>query len=408
MPDSIAPPASRRRRNALAFFRASRAAAAASAAACSSASTRSSSWYTSSVGPGGGAPACPGRERFCLSLCPAHAVAAREFSLRVSWYAGRLRHAPAGASGAPFWSSQYTSSPPSSAFAEPEAEAAAAAAAPRMLRPRFEPPAPTGFAPTVPATPPPTTPRGAAPRVLRLRRAARASAPVPEPPRGGLRELAGVILDAVRAVFRLPLLAAHHAVLELRELVLEPVARMRAHYDAAVVRLGGFPVRALHLQERRVRLVEQRVSLPDIVRLQELEDVVRLLAEVRVLHPDAQEPRVVAVLLEPRLAQLARAPLQQRQHLGLAPAGGERLLGPLDEAHPDLQGVIARVRRERLPKSAMVSGEAGRGAVSGGGKRKRRSRVHGFTRPRPKPPVVVVGFANRRSQPRRARTSAPP
>ena len=145
MPDSIAPPASRRRRNALAFFRASRAAAAASAAACSSASTRSSSWYTSSVGPGGGAPACPGRERFCLSLCPAHAVAAREFSLRVSWYAGRLRHAPAGASGAPFWSSQYTSSPPSSAFAEPEAEAAAAAAAPRMLRPRFEPPAPTGL-----------------------------------------------------------------------------------------------------------------------------------------------------------------------------------------------------------------------------------------------------------------------
>ena len=174
--DSPAPPASRRRRNALAFFLASRAAAAASAAAISSASTRSSSWYTSSVGPGGGAPACPGRERFCLSLCPAHAVAAREFSLRVSWYAGRLRHAPAGASGAPFWSSQYTSSPPSSAFAEPEAEAAAAAAAPRMLRPRFEPPAPTGFAPTVPATPPPTTPRGAAPGCS-------ASAERPAPPR---------------------------------------------------------------------------------------------------------------------------------------------------------------------------------------------------------------------------------
>mmetsp|Transcript_5044 Transcript_5044/g.18842 ORF Transcript_5044/g.18842 Transcript_5044/m.18842 type:complete len:215 (-) Transcript_5044:632-1276(-) len=112
------------------------------------------------MGAGGAAPACPGRGRFCFNFCPAHVVAALEFSFLVSLYSGRFLHVPITGVGAPFSSSQYTSNPPSPALCDsPDADAAAEAAAPRMPLPRFALPALDDGAPNTPATPPPTAPR---------------------------------------------------------------------------------------------------------------------------------------------------------------------------------------------------------------------------------------------------------
>ena len=138
--------------------------------------------------------------------------------------------------------------------------------------------------------------------------------------------------------------------LELRELVLEALAGLRAHHDSTVVHLGGLLERASDLEKGGVRLVEQGVALADVVRLEELEDVVGFPAAVGVLDPDAEVPRVV--LVSRHLLQLARATLEERQELRLPAARGARLLRPLDESHPHLERVVAVVIRDGLPEGA--------------------------------------------------------
>eukprot|EP00982_Pelagococcus_subviridis_P013462 31257-Pelagococcus_subviridis.AAC.3 len=166
---------------------------------------------------------------------------------------------------------------------------------------------------------------------------------------------------AVDALVQVSEFAFFHAVAKLRELLFQPVSRLRAHEHAAVVHLVRLLESASDLEERGVRFVKQRVFLSDVVRLEKLEDVVRLFAAVRVLDPNAQ---IADVIFVPRdLLELSRASLQEWQHLRLASSRGERLLRPLDEP------VNARRRGEMSEKSA-----------AGGGRREIASKCHGDER----------------------------
>ena len=146
--------------------------------------------------------------------------------------------------------------------------------------------------------------------------------------------------------------------LKLRELFLEPLRGLGAHEDAAVVYLARLLERAADLEECGIGLVEQCVTLTDVVHLKELEYVVRLLAAVGVLDPDAEISHVIPVARH--LLKLAGAALEEGKHLGLASTGRERLLRPLDEPHPHLERVITVVCGDSVPKGAV---ERGRGGV---------------------------------------------
>mmetsp|Transcript_1577 Transcript_1577/g.7011 ORF Transcript_1577/g.7011 Transcript_1577/m.7011 type:complete len:559 (-) Transcript_1577:54-1730(-) len=162
--------------------------------------------------------------------------------------------------------------------------------------------------------------------------------------------LAHLLLLEAATLLDLALLTLHHAVLELRELVLEPLRGLGAHEDAAVVNLASLLERAADLEERRVGFVEQGVTLADVVCLEELEYIVRFLTAVGVLDPDAEVSHVVPVARN--LLKLAGASLEEGKNLRLASTGRERLLRPLDEPHPHLERVVAVVRGDGVPKGA--------------------------------------------------------
>ena len=184
--------------------------------------------------------------------------------------------------------------------------------------------------------------------------APRGGANLTEPPRLAL----SFLLEGA-ALLHLALLTFHHAVLKLRELFLEPLRGLCAHEDAAVVYLTRLLERAADLEECGVGLVEQCVTLADVVRLKELEYIVRFLAAVGVLDPDAEISHIIPVARN--LLKLAGASLEEGKHLGLASTGRERLLRPLDEPHPHLKRVITVVCGDSVPKGAV---ERGRGGVS--------------------------------------------